>query len=131
MNRDELLVEKVIRARERLEKEMDRRIVGQREVIEQARDAVYWLSGPPLRLTLTRLVETALRREIELLKKDGASHEYKWLMQTPDDLKVIQPAKRTGGGIDLVIGDDQDRRLLVRILEAGSSPAILSARSYI
>jgi cytochrome c553 len=61
------------------------------------------------------------------LKKGGEPHEYKWLMQTLPDLKVIHPAKRTGSNIDLVIGDDQNRRLLVRVLEAGSKSEIPEA----
>lgn len=58
------------------------------------------------------------------MKKDGEKYEYKWIMQTLDDLKVIQPAKRVGKHIDLIIGDNQGRRLLVRVFEAGSSGGI-------
>jgi hypothetical protein len=39
------------------------------DLFEEARDAVVALSGPPARLTLAELAETALRREIERLKK--------------------------------------------------------------
>lgn len=39
------------------------------DLFEEARDAVVHLSGPPLRLTLAELAETALRREIERLRK--------------------------------------------------------------
>lgn len=38
-------------------------------LLDQARDAVVALSGPPARLTLAELAETALRREIERLKQ--------------------------------------------------------------
>ncbi len=38
------------------------------EVFEQCRDAVVHLSGPPTRLTLAALAETALRRELKRLR---------------------------------------------------------------
>ena len=38
-------------------------------LLEQTRDAVVALSGPPVRLTLARLVETALRRELDRLRR--------------------------------------------------------------
>ena len=39
------------------------------ELVEQCRDAVVALSGPPVQLTLTRLVTDALRRELARLRK--------------------------------------------------------------
>jgi post-segregation antitoxin (ccd killing protein) len=39
------------------------------ELFEEARDAVVQLSGPPVRLTLAALAETALRRELDRLKR--------------------------------------------------------------
>ena len=39
------------------------------ELVEQCRDAVVALSGPPVQLTLTRLVTDALRRELTRLRK--------------------------------------------------------------
>ena len=38
------------------------------DLVEEARNATVALSGPPTRLTLARLVETALRREVERLR---------------------------------------------------------------
>jgi hypothetical protein len=38
-------------------------------LVEDARSAVIALAGPPLRLTLAALVESALRRELDRLKK--------------------------------------------------------------
>jgi hypothetical protein len=38
-------------------------------LVDEARSAVIALAGPPLRLTLAALVETALRRELERLRK--------------------------------------------------------------
>ncbi len=38
------------------------------EVLDEARDAAYHLAGPPARMTLTKLVEEAFRRELERLK---------------------------------------------------------------
>jgi hypothetical protein len=37
-------------------------------LVEEARNATVALSGPPTRLTLARLVEDALRREIKRLR---------------------------------------------------------------
>lgn len=37
------------------------------ELLEESRDAVVFLSGPPTRLTLSALVEEALRRELDQL----------------------------------------------------------------
>jgi hypothetical protein len=39
------------------------------ELVSEARDAVLALSGPPVRLTLSRLGEDAIRRELERLKR--------------------------------------------------------------
>jgi hypothetical protein len=39
------------------------------EVLEEARNAVVYLAGPPTRLTLADLAENALKRELERLKK--------------------------------------------------------------
>jgi len=38
-------------------------------LVEETRNAVLSLSGPPVRLTLSALVEAALRRELERLRK--------------------------------------------------------------
>lgn len=38
------------------------------DIFEQCRDAVVHLSGPPIRLTLAALAETALRRELKRLR---------------------------------------------------------------
>ena len=38
------------------------------DLVEEARNATVALSGPPTRLTLARLVETAVRREVERLR---------------------------------------------------------------
>jgi len=56
------------------------------------------------------------------LKKDDQPHQYKWLFQIPDDLEIVQAARVNDGAIDLVLGDQQNRRLLVRILEMGGGP---------
>jgi hypothetical protein len=39
------------------------------DVLEEARNAVVYLAGPPTRLTLADLAENALKRELERLKK--------------------------------------------------------------
>lgn len=61
------------------------------------------------------------------LKKDDQPHEYTWLFQVPDDLDVIESARVKGGGIDLILGDEVGRRLLVRILEVGSGALATAA----
>ena len=65
------------------------------------------------------------------LRKDNAEHDYLWLMQITDDLEIIS---RTPGQsadqqtLDLVLGAKGDnRRLLVRILQAGDTDAQKSA----
>lgn len=61
------------------------------------------------------------------IRKADAEHLYEWLMQAPDDLELA--AKPAGGGdagaaFDLVLAEKGgDRRLLVRVLQAGASPA--------
>ncbi|MCA1693454.1 MAG: type II toxin-antitoxin system CcdA family antitoxin [Actinobacteria bacterium] len=39
------------------------------DIVDEARNCVIFLSGPPLHLTLSRLVEKALRAEVERLKR--------------------------------------------------------------
>ncbi|MBI2421749.1 MAG: hypothetical protein HYV27_02885 [Candidatus Hydrogenedentes bacterium] len=39
------------------------------DILEEARNAVVYLAGPPTRLTLADLAENALKRELERLKK--------------------------------------------------------------
>lgn len=39
------------------------------DVLEEARNAVVYLAGPPTRLTLADLAENALKRELERLRK--------------------------------------------------------------
>ena len=55
------------------------------------------------------------------MKKDNEPHSYNWTMQIPDDLSVIKEAAINNGALEMVLGDEQGRRLLVRVLEAGSS----------
>jgi hypothetical protein len=40
------------------------------DLLEESRDVVYALSGPPVRLTLARLAEDALRAELDRLKAE-------------------------------------------------------------
>ena len=39
-----------------------------RDILDEARDAVVFLAGPPAHLTLTQLAEQAFRSELERLK---------------------------------------------------------------
>jgi hypothetical protein len=62
---------------------------------------------------------------IDDVKKDAGTHLYLWLMQVPDDLLLVSRSAGTPGKdqvLDLVLGEkDGDRRLLVRVLAAGSN----------
>jgi len=63
---------------------------------------------------------------VDDIRKDDARHLYEWLMQVPDDLKLARtPAAKTPAGsvVDLVLADDQGRRLLLRVLAAGADAA--------
>lgn len=40
-----------------------------RDILDEARNAVVYLAGPPARLTLTKLAEDALRAELDRLKE--------------------------------------------------------------
>lgn len=44
-------------------------------LVEEARNATVALSGPPIRLTLARLVEDGLRREVERLREQHNAGE--------------------------------------------------------
>ena len=55
------------------------------------------------------------------LRKDDAVRQYDWLMQVPPDLKLLQSGPDADGGASLVLGDEQGRRLLIRVLEAGEN----------
>lgn len=41
------------------------------DLLDEARDAVVQLSGPPYRLTLAEFAETAFRREVERLRQEA------------------------------------------------------------
>ena len=55
---------------------------------------------------------------VDDIKKDASSHQYDWLMQTPDDLVV---KSNSGGAIVLGSSDPKDnRRLLVQMIGGNS-----------
>lgn len=60
-----------------------------KDLLEEARDAVVALSGPPVRLTLADLAENALRREVERLKK--AHNKGRGFAARSGDLKGGRP----------------------------------------
>jgi len=64
---------------------------------------------------------------VDDLRKDDAVHRYQWLVQVPEDLRMVDQSIGTPGEdkvLDLVLGEqDGDRRLLLRILAAGVAPA--------
>lgn len=58
-------------------------------LFEEARDAAVFLAGPPVRLTLAALAESAIRRELDRLKK--AHHEGKPFPRRQSDLRGGRP----------------------------------------
>jgi hypothetical protein len=59
------------------------------DVLEEARDAVMHLAGGPVRLTLTKLAEESLRRELQRLK--DLFHHGKDFPPRSEDLKGGRP----------------------------------------
>lgn len=59
------------------------------DVLDEARNAVVHLAGNPTRLTLTKLAETALRRELQRLK--DAYNEGQDFPARADELKGGRP----------------------------------------
>ncbi len=59
------------------------------DVLEEARDATVHLAGYPVRLTLTKLAETALRRELRRLK--DCHNDGKDFPPRSEDLKGGRP----------------------------------------
>jgi len=55
---------------------------------------------------------------VDDIRKDDAAHEYTWLMQIPDDLKIVSNEMKKSVA-DVVLADDSDRRLLVRVFAGG------------
>ena len=62
------------------------------DLMNEARNTVVGLSGPPYRLTLAKLAENALRREIESLKsaRDGRQRG-KDFPQRDDEVRTGRP----------------------------------------
>lgn len=60
-------------------------------LLEEARDAVVALSGPPTRLTLAELAERALRHELERLKREH--HEGRAFPRRSDELRGGRPIR--------------------------------------
>jgi hypothetical protein len=62
------------------------------ELMNEARNTVVALSGPPHRLTLAKLAENALRNEIERLKKErGGRSRGKDFPQREDEVRTGRP----------------------------------------
>ncbi len=59
------------------------------ELLEDARNVVVALSGPPVRLTLTKLAENAFRAEVERLKRKH--NDGKTFPQRDEDPRVGRP----------------------------------------
>jgi hypothetical protein len=52
-------------------------------------------------------------------RQDDEPHRYDWLMQVPDDVRLVASGRNDDGTFDLMLGDEQGRRLLLRVLAAG------------
>jgi len=67
------------------------------------------------------------------LRRDDAEHLYEWLMQVPGDLvldTIALDAKSQSQEFDVILkpqSEDDGRRLLVRVLQAGDGPAGLAS----
>jgi hypothetical protein len=64
------------------------------------------------------------------VRKDDEPHDYAWLMQVPDDVAleaIVVPKAPAIEEFDIILADGTDRRLLVRVLQAGAKPADLAA----
>jgi hypothetical protein len=60
-------------------------------------------------------------------RKDDREHLYQWLMQVPEDVRIVSRSVGTPGQdkvLDLILGEKVgDRRLLLRVLAAGAEPS--------
>jgi hypothetical protein len=65
--------------------------VPDRELLERARNAAFALSGPPEVLTLTRLLNDAMRREVERLERRHKSGR-----AFPPRPGALRPGRRLG-----------------------------------
>ena len=67
-----------------------------------------------------------MREYVRRYSKDFGEHTYTWQMQLPADVELVDKAAGQIGKdqvVDLVLGDQEGRRLLVRVLQAGSEAA--------
>jgi len=82
----------------------------------------YWIDYNPVRYAYRTcgLVRAKLPYAIIVddIRKDDEEHTYTWLMQIPDDLKIVSNIAKKSM-VDVVLADDSDRRLLVRIFAGG------------
>jgi hypothetical protein len=64
---------------------------------------------------------------IDDYRKDDGRHLYQWLMQVPEDVKIVSRSIGTPGQdtvLDLVLGEKEgNRRLLLRVLATGAEPS--------
>ncbi len=56
-------------------------------------------------------------------RKGGGSHRYDWQMQVAGDVELLE-RKQSGGSLDLMLGDGEGRRLLVRVLASGDAAEV-------
>ncbi len=62
------------------------------QLMEEARDTVVALSGPPHRLTLAKLVETALRAELDRLRAErGGRLKHRQFPARTEELRAGRP----------------------------------------
>jgi len=62
------------------------------DLMNEARNTVVALSGPPYRLTLAKLVENALRRELDRLRAErGGTHRGQEFPQREEEVRSGRP----------------------------------------
>jgi hypothetical protein len=88
----------------------------------------YWVPYNPLKYAYRTCGLVRGKRPYVLIvddiRKDDAEHDYAWLMQVQNDIKVAESTKGTigrDGVVDLVLADETGRRLLLRVLAAGDA----------
>lgn len=61
---------------------------------------------------------------VDDLKKDDKPHKYDWHMQVSDDVELLSSGLGKDGAFDMILGDKQGRRLLLRVVAAGDSKGV-------
>ena len=60
-------------------------------------------------------------------KKDGKPHLFEWLMQIQDDVNMVRSGKNRDGSFSMILGDKDQRRLLLYLVSAGDGKGVSDA----